>query len=275
MARPLLIVDGDNLAHRAYHSTPKTVLGRDGEPINAVVGFFSMLMRLWTAESPRAVFVAWDTLGVDTYRSELLPGYQGGRVFETALVRQLDQLPKLCAEAGLGVGKAPGFEADDFMASAAKREVESGGACLILTTDRDAYQLVSESVTVLCPRRGSPVPARIDPLEVVRELGVLPEQVPCYKALCGDPSDKIPGARGIGPKTAARLLLRHGALEEAVASWPDVEAERALMFRRVALMRYDAPAELPIEGPDWLAGSRALRELGAVSLADRMGSLAS
>lgn len=272
--RPLLIVDGDNLAHRAYHSTPKTVIGTDGSSINAIVGFFSMLIRVWQEEEPRGVFVAWDTLGVDTYRSELWPPYQTGRVFEPSIVRQLDKLPELCRIFAFGVGKEAGYEADDFMAAAARKEVESGGSCLLLTTDRDSYQLVSEQVTVLSPRRGTRELARIGPVDVVKELGVLPEQVPCYKALCGDPSDKIPGARGIGPKSAAALLLKHGALENVIAAWNAEDAGLCLMFREVVRMRPEVPVELPRAAPDWLAGAMALRRLGANALADRVAALA-
>jgi DNA polymerase-1 len=275
-ARPLLIVDGDNLAHRAYHSTPKTVTGADGSPINALVGFVNMLVNLWAAERPRAVFVAWDTLGVETYRHQLLPGYQGGREFEPAIVRQLDLLPVLCQAFGLGVGKQAGFEADDLMAAASLQEVDRGGACLLLTTDRDAYQLVSERVTVLTPRRGTRELDRIGPREVVERLGVLPEQVPDFKALSGDSSDRIPGLRGIGPKTAAALLLKHGTLERVLDAWGrPPEAELALRFREVARMRPGASVESPPTGPpDWRAGSAALRRIGANTLADRIAGLA-
>src|SRR5690606_12577697 len=134
--RPLLIVDGDNFAHRAFHSTPKTVRGEGGTPINAIVGFFGMLTAVWAAEEPRAIFVAWDTLEVKTYRHELWPAYQSGRVFDPELLKQLNALPGICEAFGLGVGKAAGYEADDLMAAAAEREVEAGGTCLLLTTDR-------------------------------------------------------------------------------------------------------------------------------------------
>jgi DNA polymerase I len=272
--KPLLIVDGDNLAHRAYHSTPKTVTNADGVPINAFVGFFSMLINVYQREQPRAIFVAWDTLGVDTYRSELWPAYQTGRIFEPDIVRQLDELPDLCRACGLGVGKQAGYEADDLMAAAACKEVGQGGSALLLTTDRDAYQLVSEHVTVLAPQRGGKDPERIGPKEVVQRLGVLPEQVCDYKALCGDPSDKIPGACGIGPKSAASLLLRHGLLEGVLAAWGrDSEAEQVLMFREVVRMRPDVSVDLPTAPPDWKNGAEVLRQLGANNLADRVAGL--
>ena len=211
--KPLLIVDGDNLAHRAYHSTPKTVKGVGDRPINAIVGFFGMLSRIWSEESPRGIFVAWDTLGVDTYRNRLWPPYQGGRIFDAEIVEQLNRLPDLCRLFGFGVGKAAGFEADDIMASAAIAEVARGGRALLFTTDRDAYQLVSEDICVLAPQRGTRELSRIGPHEVVERMGVLPEQVPAFKALSGDASDKIPGVRGVGPKAASSLLLRYGTLE--------------------------------------------------------------
>jgi DNA polymerase I len=260
--RPLLIVDGDNMAHRAYHSMPKSTVASDGAPVNAIVGFFSMLARVFREEQPRGVFVAWDTLGVDTYRNRLWPAYQTGRVFEEAIVRQLDQLPTLCRSFAMGTGKAEGYEADDVMASAAVKEVEQGGSVLLFTTDRDSYQLVRDEVTVISPQRGTKDLARIGPREVVERLGVLPEQVPDFKALAGDSSDKIPGIAGIGPKSASALLLRHGSLEEVIADWAPADAQRALMFREVVTMRKDLPVELPAGPPDWEAGTEALRRIG-------------
>jgi len=272
---PLLIVDGDNLAHRAYHSTPKSVVGADGTPINAIVGWVSMLQRVWTEERPRAVFVAWDTLGVDTYRNRLWPPYQTGRVFEPSIVRQLGLLPTICEAFGFGVGKAVGYEADDLLASAALAEVRHGGTCLLYTADRDAYQLVSDAITVLAPKRGTRVLDRIDPVEVVRRLGVLPEQVIDFKALAGDASDKIPGIRGVGPKSAASLLLQYGTLEGVLARWSRPEdVEHVRLFRQVVQMQADAPVALPGGPPDWQAGADALRVLGADRIADRTAALA-
>src|SRR5215472_1042450 len=212
--RPLLVIDGDNLAHRAYHSMPKSLRSADGRlPINAIVGWTNMLMTVWDSQQPRSIYVAWDTLGVDTYRHKLWPTYQGGRVFDDAIVRQLDLLPSVAASFGFGVGKKAGYEADDFMAAAAHAETRRGGHSLLLTTDRDAYQLVSDSVTVLAPRSGVRDLVHIGPEQVVERMGVLPEQVPDYKALAGDSSDNIPGAKGIGPKAASSLLLQFGTLD--------------------------------------------------------------
>lgn len=272
-------MDGDNLAHRAYHATPKTVTGADGLPINAVAGFVGMLAGVWGKERPRAVFVAWDTLGVETYRHGLWPAYQGGRMFEPELVRQLELLPALCGAFGFGVGQRAGWEADDLMAAAAAAEVGRGGTCLLLTTDRDAYQVVSERVTVLAPRRGARELERIGPREVAARLGVPPEQVADFKALSGDSSDKIPGLRGIGPKSAAALLRTHGTLEGALealaARGRAEETALALTFREVVRLRPDVPVHLPPSGPpDWRGGAAALRSLGANSLADRVAALA-
>lgn len=272
--RPLLVVDGDNLAHRAYHSTPKTVRGPSGQPLNAISGFFSILGRIWSEESPRGIFVAFDTLGVDTYRNALWPPYQGGRVFDAEIVEQLNRLPDICHAFGFGVGKAAGAEADDILASAAKAEVAQGGTALLFTMDRDAYQLVCDKITVIAPQRGTRELARIGPMQVVERMGVLPAQVPDFKALAGDPSDKIPGIKRIGPKAAASLLLRHGNLDGVVESWGDTDdSKHALMFREVVTIRTDVPVVLPDVPADWIGGAAVLRELGASNLAERIALL--
>jgi DNA polymerase-1 len=271
---PLLIVDGDNLAHRAYHSTPKTVKNEAGESINAIVGFVNILVNVWRGEQPRGVFVAWDTLGVPTYRNELWPDYQGGRVFEPEIVRQLGLLPAVCEAFGFGVGKSVGSEADDLIAAAVVKELKRGGSCLVMTTDKDAYQLVGERVTVLGPQRGGEL-ARIGPAEVEERLGVLPEQVPDFKALAGDSSDKIPGAKGIGGKTAAALLQRHGSLEEVIKAWDrHGEDELVRKFKEMVVLRPKVAVTLPRTGvPDWKGGAAAVRRLGANTLADRLEAM--
>src|SRR5215467_9432341 len=239
--RPLLIIDGDNLAHRAYHSMPKSLKSADGRPINAIIGWTNMLITLWENEQPRSIFTAWDTLFVDTYRHKLWPSYQGGRVFDDAIVKQLDLLPTLAVAFGFGVGKRAGYEADDFMAAAAIAETRRGGRSLLLTTDRDAYQLVSNVVTVLAPRAGVRDLVRIGPEQVVERMGVLPEQIPDFKALAGDASDNIPGARGIGPKAAAALLLKYGTLEailEARAETMSAQlADQLRVFKQIVSMQ--------------------------------------
>ncbi|MBL8059093.1 MAG: hypothetical protein JNK63_00080 [Chthonomonas sp.] len=263
--RPLLVIDGDNLAHRAYHSYPK-----NESETNAIIGFFGMLGRIYNEEQPRGVYVAFDTLGVDTYRNQLWPPYQGGRVFDHSIVEQLGRLPSLCRAFAFGVGKEAGYEADDLMAAAALGEAEAGGKALLLTADRDSYQLVSESITVISPQRGTRELARIGPRQVVERMGVLPEQVPDFKALAGDASDKIPGVRGCGPKSAAAMLLKHGTLDRVVAEWTPDRAKQILMFREVARMRPEVPVELPSSPPDWAAGADALAAIGLTDLATRM-----
>jgi DNA polymerase-1 len=275
--RPLLIIDGDNLAHRAYHSMPKSLKSADGRPINAIIGWTNMLVTLWENEQPRSVYVAWDTLGVETYRHKLWPGYQAGRVFDNAILRQLDALPLLAASFGFGVGKQAGYEADDFMAAAAIAETRRGGQSLLLTTDRDAYQLVSDSVTVLAPRAGVRDLVRVGPQQVVERFGVLPEQVPDFKALAGDASDNIPGAKGIGPKAAASLLLKYGTLEAVLEARSDTispeVAEQLRAFKRITSMQADVDVKLPETAPpDWARASAKLSELGAGNLSERIAA---
>ena len=277
--RPLLIIDGDNLAHRAYHSMPKSLRSKDGRPINAIIGWTNMLVTLWESEQPRSIFVAWDTLGVDTYRHKLWPTYQGGRVFDDAIVKQLDLLPTVAAAFGFGVGKRAGYEADDFMAAAAIAETRRGGRSLLLTTDRDAYQLVNDTVTVLAPRAGVRDLIRIGPAQVVERMGVLPEQVPDFKALAGDSSDNIPGARGIGPKAAASLLLKYGTLEAVLEARADTipapTAEQLLTFKRIVSMQTEVDVELPETAPpNWSRAAARLHELGADNLSERIGARA-
>ena len=278
--RPLLIIDGDNLAHRAYHSMPKSLKSSDGRPINAIIGWTNMLVTLWENEQPRSIFTAWDTLFVDTYRHKLWPTYQAGRVFDDAIVKQLDLLPTLARAFGFGVGKGAGYEADDFMAAAAIAETKRGGSSLLLTTDRDAYQLVSDSVTVLAPRAGVRDLMRIGPTQVVERMGVLPEQIPDFKALAGDASDNIPGAKGIGPKAAAALLLKYGTLESVLEARKDTIspslADQLRTFKRIVNMQ---PGELTVQlpetaPPNWAAAAARLEELGAANSSERIAARA-
>jgi DNA polymerase-1 len=275
-SRPLLVVDGDNLAHRAYHSTPKSVRGKDDRPINAIVGWTNMLLGLYDAEQPRAVFVGWDTLKMATYRHKLLPTYQAGRVFDREIVEQLDMLPELTRAFGFGCGKAAGYEADDAMASAVKLEVERGGCCLVFTNDRDAYQQVSDRVTVISPVKGIRDIARIGPAEVEARFGVPPSLVRDFKALAGDASDNIPGAMGVGPKKAAALLKAHGSLEAVInatsgATSLRADAEKLLLYREIVTLQTDLDVVMPEDGPpDYLSAAKLLREWGADNLAARL-----
>src|SRR2546423_14597176 len=170
-----------------------------------------MLLRLWEGERPRAVLVGWDTLEVPTYRHEAFPGYQSGREFDAELLEQLDLLPRLVEALGFAAAKAPGYEADDFLAAAVASEESRKGKSLVVTSDRDAFQLASARTTILQPTRGVSELARIGPAEVRERYGVEPEQVPDFIALRGDPSDRMPGARNVGAKTAASVLQQYGS----------------------------------------------------------------
>jgi DNA polymerase-1 len=263
----LLAVDGDSFAHRAYHGLPKSVR------LNAVVGWSNMMSRLWQAEQPDAVLVGWDTLEVPTYRHEAYEPYQSGRVFEASLLEQLAIMPELTRALGFFVGKDAGYEADDFLAAGAKAWP---GDVLVATSDRDAYQLVSDRVTILAPTRGVSELVRIGPAEVRERYGVEPEQVPDLIALRGDPSDKLPGARGVGPKKAAELLRQYGSLEDVLAAGRfGAEAEDLRLYRRIAQM--DASAPLPPlkpQSPTWAEASSYVADLGLAGVAERLASLA-
>jgi DNA polymerase-1 len=273
--RPLLVVDGDSLAHRAYHALPKSFRRAEGKPGNALLGFSNFITRLWQSEQPRAVIVGWDSLDTPTYRHELFEGYQGGREFDDDLLEQLDLLPELVRSFGFVAAKTPGFEADDFLAAAVRKEEKRGGKALVVTSDRDSFQLASEQTTILQPTRGVSELARIGPAEVRERYGVDPAQVPDFIALRGDPSDRMPGAKGVGPKTAASLLTQYGTLEAMLADGRfGAQAEELRIYRRMATL--DASAPLPPlknQTPKWAEASSFVRELGLNALADRVAAL--
>jgi DNA polymerase-1 len=277
VSAPLLVIDGDSFAHRAFHAMPRSIRRANGRPANLLTGLTSMVLRLWQAERPRAVFTGWDTLTVPTYRHEALAGYQAGRVFDPGLLEQLDLAPDLLAASGIVCGKGAGFEADDFLAAAVASERAAGGTALVATSDRDAFQLVSDDVTILQPIRGVSELARIGPAEVRDRYGVEPEQVPDFIALRGDPSDKIPGARGVGAKTAASLLQQHATLDALLeAGRFSAEADALRLFRHIATLDPSAPIpKLPDLEPDWRAAAAAAEELGLSRLAGRLEEAAS
>ena len=272
----LLAIDGDSFAHRAYHALPKTIRRSGGRPAGAIVGFANMVIRLWEAEQPRAVLVAWDTLDQPTYRHEAFAGYQGGRAFDAALLEQLPLLPELARACGFAVARAPGYEADDFLAAAAKSEEARGGTTIVATSDRDAFQLASETTTILQPVRGVSQLARIGPAEVRERYGVDPQQVPDFIALRGDPSDRLPGARGVGPKTAADVLAQYGSLEAALEKGRfAAQAEELRLYRRIATL--DASAPLPSlvdQSPTWAEASDLVSSWELGNLAGRLEALA-
>jgi len=217
------------------------------------------------------VLVGWDSLDTPTYRHEALPAYQSGRVFEDSIVEQLGLLPALVESFGFQVAKAPGYEADDFLAAAANAWP---GPVLVATSDRDAFQLVSDRVSILQPVKGVSELARIGPAEVRERYGVEPAQVPDFIALRGDPSDKIPGAPGVGPKKAADVLKQHGSLAQALADgrFPQI-ADELLLYREIATMDPKAPLpKLVPTPPDWPRAAAHARELGLEGLAGRLNS---
>jgi DNA polymerase I len=269
---PLLAVDGDSLAHRAYHALPQSIKGPDGLPGNMLVGFANMLLAVWEAEQPRTVFVGFDSIAYPTYRHELLPQYQSGRDFPPQLTGQLDLLPELVEALGWAWAKEAGFEADDFLAAAVMREEEAGRETLVLTSDRDLFQLASELTTILKPKRGVSEIDRVGPNEVRELYGVDPKQVPDFIALRGDSADKIPGAKGIGAGRAATILQTHETLDGAIeAGVFQDQADQLRLYARLTRLQYHAPMpELPDTEPNWAAGAKVAEGWGLGALAGRL-----
>ena len=233
------------------------------------------MLRLYADERPRAVIVGWDSLGAPTKRHEMFPAYQSGREFDDELIEQLKVLPELVAALGFTNAKAPGYEADDFLAAAVSAEERAGGSALVASGDRDSFQLASSRTTILYPSRGGET-ARIGPEEVRQRYGVDPNQVPDFIALRGDPSDKLPGAAGVGPKRAAQLMQRYRTLNGVLeAGLFKTQAQMLRLYRLIAMM--DASAPLPLladQQPTWATASRLARTWGLDQLADRLDGMA-
>jgi DNA polymerase I len=234
-------------------------------------------VRLWEEEQPRAVLVAWDTLTVPTYRHDALASYQSGREFDAELLDQLDLAPRLVESMGFAAAKAPGYEADDFLAAGVAAEEQRGGTALVASGDRDTFQLASERTSVLQPQKGGGALARIGPAEVRERYGVEPAQVPDFIALRGDPSDRIPGARGVGAKTAATVLAQYGSLEAALAAGRfAAEADALRLYLHVATMDRKAPLPpLDDQQPTWARAAALAEEWGLGRLAGRLETLSS
>jgi DNA polymerase-1 len=273
--RPLLVVDGDSFAHRAYHGLPKSIRRAGNKGGGAIVGFANYLLQLHKAEAPRAGVVGWDTLSVPNWRALEFPDYQGGREFDDEIVDQLDVLPEFVTACGFINGKAAGFEADDFLATAVAAEEKRGGTVLVASGDRDAFQLASDATTILHPVKAGEM-ARIGPPEVRERYGVEPKQVPDFIALRGDPSDKIPGAKGVGAVTAASLLKRHPDLEAMLADNRFPGQEEALrLYRRLATMVPTAPLPaIPDTPPTWDKAAALARQWELKALSERLDQLA-
>jgi DNA polymerase-1 len=265
MRKPILIIDGDSFAHRAYHGLPKTIRRAGDKGAGAILGFANFLLRFFASENPRAVLVGWDTLDEPTYRHEALETYQAGRVFDDELSEQLDILPEFVAACGFASAKAPGYEADDFLAAAVAREERLGGTCIVASGDRDIVQ----------PIRAGEL-ARIGPAEVRERYGVDPKQVPDFIALRGDSSDRIPGASGVGALGAAALLERFGTLEKLLAAGRyAAQAEKLLLYKSIATMDKFAPLPpLRNQKPTWDRAAKLARGWELNKLAERLGGLA-
>src|SRR6266404_1780154 len=266
--KPLLVIDGDSFAHRAYHALPKTILGRGGRPAGAILGFANMLLKFYRTEQPRAVLVGWDALDAPTYRHKQFPAYQSGRKFDDALLEQLEALPQFVAACGFANAKVAGYEADDFLAAAVAAEERRGGTALVASGDRDTFHLASASTTILFPVRAGEV-ARIGPAQVRERYGVDPGQVPDFIALRGDPSDRLPGAPGVGAKGAAEIVRRYGTLEAALESGRFPAHAKALrLYRSIATMDVSAPLpDLSDQEPTFETAGALARKWGLNALA--------
>jgi exodeoxyribonuclease III len=273
--RPLLVIDGDSFAHRAYHALPKNIRRDYDRPAGALLGFANQLLRLHRAETPRAVLVGWDTLEVPTYRHEEFPAYQSGREFDDDLVEQLALIPTFVAACGFANAKRAGFEADDFLAAAAFAEERRGGTVLVASGDRDTFQLASDKTTILYPVRAGEM-ARIGPAEVRARYGVEPKQVPDFIALRGDPSDKLPGAPGVGAAGAAALLRQYGSLAALLKAGRFAkQAENLRLYRAIATMDRTAPLpSVARQKPTWEKAAALAKKWRLVQLAARLEEMA-
>ena len=281
MAGPLLVVDAPSMLFRAFYALPDSIEGKDGAPVNALLGTANLILREVESHSPRAVALCFGPDAAE-YRVELFDGYHAERPeVPERLVPQFADSRDFFEAFGWVVAWHDSLEADDLLGSYARREVEAGGEVLVMTGDRDMYQCASDRVTVVYVRTGGKGPELVDADEVRRRYGVGPELVPDFIALRGDPSDGIPGARGIGEKTAAELLQRHGSLDAALEgalreSKPTVrkalvdQREELLRFREIATLQ-DVDLELPPDRPtDFRGAAAAARERGMNRLAERL-----
>jgi 5'-3' exonuclease len=287
MPGPLLAVDTPSMLFRAYYALPDSIVGPDGRPVNALLGTANLVLREVEARAPRAVVLCF---GPDaaSYRTELYPAYHAER--EAAMPDDL--APQFAAAGpffeafGWTVATSEDLEADDLLGTYAEREAEAGGHALLLTGDRDMYQCAAERVTVLYVRTGGKAGSEeVGPAEVRERYGVDPGQVPDFIALRGDPADGLPGARGVGEKTAADLLRRHGTLEEVLENAirerrPALRGalldarEELLAFKDIATLR-DAGVDPPPDRPtDWAGAAAAARAHGMSRLAERLETAA-
>jgi 5'-3' exonuclease len=283
MAAPLLAVDAPSMLFRAFYALPESIKGGGNTPVNALLGTANLILREVERHEPRAVVLCFGPDAAD-YRVELFDGYHAERPeVPEGLVPQFDDAPDFFGAFGWVVHWHDTLEADDLLGSYARAEVENGGTALVMTGDRDMFQCASDRVTILYVRTGSAGRGaeEVDPAEVRKRYGVPPELVPDFIALRGDPSDGIPGAKGIGEKTAADLLSRHGSLEAAlegalressarVRGALTDQREELLRFREIATLQ-EVDVELPQDRPtEWKGAAAAARERGMNRLAERL-----
>jgi 5'-3' exonuclease len=282
MAGPLLAVDAPSMMYRAFYALPKSIKGSDGKPVNALLGTANLILREIEQHEPRAVVLCF---GPDAarYRVELYAGYHAERPeVPEALQPQWDDSADFFEAFGWRVTIHDSLEADDLLGSYARLEAKAGGKALLLTGDRDMFQCASEQVTVLYVSTGGKQGAEeVAPADVRRRYGIGPELVPDFIALRGDPSDGIPGAKGVGEKTAGELLREHGSLEGVLENAireprPRLRTalsegrEELLAFKDIATLR-DAGVKRPRDRKtDWKAAAKAAEERGMNRLAERL-----
>src|SRR5919199_2731037 len=253
----IYLIDGYSLLYRAFYALPQSIATTSGLPTNALYGFTSMVLKLLDSEEEVGIGVVWDG-GMPAFRVEIFPEYKANRSSMPEELRvQLDHLDEILEAMNIPAIRAEGFEADDALATLSRR-VPEGVELFIVTGDQDAMQLVDGRVKVLRTTRGVSETKAYGRDEVIEEYGVTPEQIPDYKALVGDPSDNIPGVKGIGPKGAANLLKEFGTVENLYENLDKVSAkgtrkkleegrESALVSLELAKMRFDAPVEFDAE----------------------------
>ena len=265
---------------RAFYALPDTIEGKDGMPVNALLGTANLILREVEERSPRAVVLCFGPDAAE-YRVELFDGYHAERpeVPDTLVPQFADARPFFEAF-GWIVADSDSYEADDLLGSYARREAEAGGQALVMTGDRDMYQCAGDRVKVLYIRTGGRGAEIVDAAEVRKRYGIDPGQVPDFIALRGDPSDGIPGAKGIGEKTARDLLREHGTLDALLelprGLTPRVygslrdQADELRAFRAIATLQpveIERPADAPL---DKIGAAKAARERGMNRLADRL-----
>jgi 5'-3' exonuclease len=280
MPPPLLLADTPHLLYRAFFALPDSITDDDGRPVNALLGSVNQLLWCVDKYEPRAVVCCFGQESA-TYRTELYPPYHAHRPpMPDALADQWERAPAFYEALGWTVTAHPELEADDLMYAYARREVDAGGRAMILTGDRDMFQCAGDGVTILLQRARQEGPDELGAAEVESRYGIPPSVVPDFIALRGDPSDGLPGAKGIGEKTAADLLRRHGSLEAAIAGAirekPAVrsalieQADELRAFKDIATLR-DADVDRPEDrATDRAGGAGAARALGMGRLAERL-----